>query len=819
MEHSTKDDRLQAALEECRRLREEVLRLRAVLTEHALPDPTAEPKLQPATVDASILPHANGISHVQPPPDNPAKVQLFRSIFRGREDVYAIRWTSNDGLRSGYVPDSERDWDAWHRASPEDQKRVDKETRKLVRLTDAAVAAHLGGQKTIGIYPLLTNESCWFLAADFDKKHWEEDALTFVETCYRSGVAAYLERSRSGKGGHVWIFFERPVPAILARKLGCAMLTNSMDHRHQIGLDSYDRFFPNQDTMPKGGFGNLIALPLQRKPRDEGNSVFVDGNLKPYPDQWRLLSSINRVSPDQVEWISNDATRRNQVVGVRMALAADEGEEQPWTLPPSRKIPEPKIAGPFPAEVEAVQSNLVYVPKTGLPEALLNRIIRIAAFQNPEFYKHQAMRLNTWDKPRVIFCGQELAQFVAIPRGCVDELAELLEAHGIKLKLRDERCSGRPIAVQFDGTLRDEQKSAIQQILQHNEGILCAPTAFGKTVVASKIIAERGVNTLVLVHRQNLLDQWRERLSMFLGVPVKAIGQVSGGKEARTGNIDVALLQSCHRKGDAKDFVAEYGQVIVDECHHVTAFTFEQVMRQVKARFVVGLTATPSRKDGHQPILYMQCGPIRFSMSAKDAAARHPFEHLVLPRITQFRMANETPVTIQDVYPALMTAEERNRQIIDDIRQTISAGGTPLVLTSRVEHIERLAAGLADVPNVLRMRGGMGKQQRRAVAEQLAAIPAGTPRVIIATGSYIGEGFDDPQLDTLFLPMPISWHGTLQQYVGRLHRLHEGKREVRVYDYADLEIPMLARMYEKRMRGYRNLGYVVEGTSSEETLL
>ena len=446
-----------------------------------------------------------------------------------------------------------------------------------------------------------------------------------------------------------------PVPAVLARKMGCALLTQTMERRHHLGLDSYDRFFPNQDTLPKGGFGNLIALPLQWMPRQNGNSLFVDDDLHPYPDQWQLLLSIRRVGADQVEWLVNEATRRGQVMGVKLSITDDDAEGAPWTLLPSRRKSEKPIPGPFPESVEIVRSNLLFVPKAELPEPMLNRMIRVAAFQNPEFYKAQAMRLPTWDKPRVISCSEEFVQHLALPRGCLQEVSELLKEHGIRVAIRDERYAGKPIEVNFQGNLRDDQAEAIHQTLRYDEGVLCAPTAFGKTVVAAKLIADRAVNTLILVHREQLLEQWRARLAAFLDLPPKAIGQVLGGKDRRTGFIDVALLQSLQRKGEVKDCVAEYGHVIVDECHHLTAFSFEQIMRQVKAKFIVGLTATPTRKDGHHPIIFMQCGPIRFNLSAREAAERSPFRHLVLPRQTGFRMPPEvTDLTIHDAYAALV---------------------------------------------------------------------------------------------------------------------------------------------------------------------
>ena len=735
----------------------------------------------------------------------------MRSLFRGREDVYARRWENDDG-RHGYVPAHVKDWKAINNSRPEERKKVAQKTRKFLPMTDAVIENHLLGNETIGVYPLLPDETCWFLAADFDKKTWEYDALAFLETCQEVNVPAALERSRSGKGGHIWIFFDRALPAITARKLGCVLLTRTMERRHQVGLDSYDRFFPNQDTMPKGGFGNLIALPLQFAPRKLGNSVFIDADFNPYPDQWQFLSTIQRMAGDAVEQVVAEAQRKGDLIGVRMSIADDESAQDPWTLPPSRKRRERPIEGPLPKTVQVTRANLVYVEKKDLPPAMLNRLLRLAAFQNPEFYKAQAMRLPTYNKPRVIACGQEFPQHIAVPRGCLTETLALLESHKIRPEVRDERFAGTPIEAEFQGQLRPLQEEAVTKITSHDEGILCAPTAFGKTAVAAWLIAKRKVNTLVVVHRQQLLDQWQERLGMFLDLPAKAIGHVGGGKTERTGCLDVAVIQSLYRDDEVKDFVAEYGQVIVDECHHISAFTFEQVMRQAKAKYVVGLTATPTRKDGHHPIIYMQCGPVRFSMSARTMTETTPFEHKVTPRYTEFRMAPElTEITIQDIYAALVDDVSRNEMIANDIVRAVESGRCPLLLTGRTEHLQFFRSRLAGVAkHVFVLKGGMGKKQRRETAAALASVPEDETRVILATGSYIGEGFDDARLDTLFLAMPISWKGTLQQYVGRLHRLHDNKRIVRVYDYVDHYVPILERMYERRLKGYSAIGYVIE---------
>ena len=787
------------------RLREENARLRRLLAVHSIPIPQLAPENPPPAKAVEIVQPVDREERAR------RRIALFRSLFRGREDVYARRWDNDDG-RHGYVPAALKDWKAINESRPEDRKKVGQKTRKFLPLTDAVIESHLLGKDTVGVYALLPDETCWFLAADFDKKTWEYDSLAFLETCQELNVPAALERSRSGKGGHIWIFFDRALPAITARKLGCVLLTRTMERRHQLGLDSYDRFFPNQDTMPKGAFGNLIALPLQFAPRKAGNSVFIDSDFNPHPDQWQFLSTIRRMPVEAAEEIVAEAQSKGDLVGVRRSIADDEGVQDPWTLPPSRKRKEKPIEGPLPKTVQIVRANLVYVEKKDLPPAMLNRLLRLAAFQNPEFYKAQAMRLSTYDKPRVIACGQEFPQHIAVPRGCLAETLALLEAHKIRPEVRDERYAGTPITADFRGQLRPFQEEAVTKITAHDEGILCAPTAFGKTTVAAWLIAKRKVNTLVVVHRQQLLDQWQERLGRFLDLPAKSIGHIGGGKMDRTGCVDVAVIQSLYRKDEVKDFVAEYGQVIVDECHHISAFTFEQVMRQVKAKYVVGLTATPTRKDGHHPIIYMQCGPVRYNMSARTMTETTPFEHRVTPRYTEFRMAPElTEITIQDIYAALVDNAPRNEMIAGDIVRAVESGRCPLLLTGRTEHLQYFATKLAGVAqHVFVLKGGMAKKQRRETAAALAAVPENESRVILATGSYIGEGFDDARLDTLFLAMPISWKGTLQQYVGRLHRLHAEKRFVQVYDYVDGYVLMLARMYERRLKGYAAIGYVIE---------
>lgn len=746
-------------------MREENARLRKLLNHAApLPEAPSSDSQQQFEADLPYVPRAAAATPVGTTPAElsiPEKISLFRSLFRGREDVYAVRWEGTD-RKAGYFPANIRDWTALRGVPKSEWKKLDKKTRQLLPLTDNAVHDHLTGKNTIGVYPLLTDETCWFLAVDFDQTTWKEDSWAFIESSRELNVPAALERSRSGDGAHGWVFFAAPIAATFARRLGTALLTRTMERRHHLGLRSYDRLFPNQDTMPQGGFGNLIALPLQKTPRRSGKSVFLNDSLEPIQDQWRYLANIPRMEPLAVERLVRTVERTGNVVGVRMSLADNDSLEDPWLLPPSRRTVEKPIQGPLPATVRIVRANLLFVDKTRLPKAMLNRLNRLAAFQNPEFYKAQAMRLPTYDKPRVICCAEEFPQFIALLRGLLDEVVLLLKQHRIEADLQDERYAGQKLEVKFAGNLRDHQLDAVARVLKHDEGILCAGTAFGKTVAAAYLIAARKTNTLVLVHRAQLLDQWRERLAAFLDLPVDRIGQISGGKAKRTGNIDVALIQSLHRKGETKDLVGEYGHIVVDECHHLSAFTFEQVMRQVKAKYVLGLTATPVRKDGHHPIIYMQCGPIRFNLPVRSQVESSPFEHRVRPQTTTVRWARDQAPTIQDLYALLAVDADRNSQIVTDVLRAVSCGRSPLVLSGRTDHVEWLAARLREhTEQVFVLKGGMGAKQRSEMARKFAATERSS-RVIVATGSYIGEGFDDSRLDTLFLAMPISWRGTLQ---------------------------------------------------------
>jgi superfamily II DNA or RNA helicase len=736
------------------------------------------------------------------------KIALFRSLFSGRTDVYPKYWQNPRTNKKGYSPACSNEWVRGVCDKPR-VKCGECTNQAFLPVTDRMILDHLHGRHIAGVYPLLENETCSFLAVDFDKGSWKDDVGAFVDTCHRFGLSPAVERSRSGNGAHVWFFFATPTAASAARKLGCYLLTETMADRHELPMTSYDRLFPNQDTMPRGGFGNLIALPFQHAARQAGNTLFVDEHWEPHPDQWAFLAGIPRLDQSRVEELAAYATAKGQVIGVRMGELANEEDEAPWLRAPSRRKKTVRINSPLPAQVRAVLDQQLFVDKAGLPPALINQIKRIAAFQNPEFYKKQAMRLSTALTPRVISCAEDLPQHVGIPRGCRVELETLLQDHGTEVIVEDRRIEGDAIDVRFHGELSEVQQKAVQAILPHDIGVFTAPPGTGKTVVGTHLIAERGRNTLVLVHRTQLLDQWRTQLSIFLDRKQKDIGQIGGGKTKVTGQIDVAMVQSLVRRDEVKDLVAGYGHVVVDECHHVPAVSFERVMREVRARYIVGLTATPRRRDGHHPISEYHLGPVRFSIDPKSEAARRSFEHQLIIRETAFRLQNGSAQPgIQEICSQLASDGARNELILNDVVRALEEGRSPLLLTERRDHVDFFAERLRKLArHLVILQGGMGVKQRREVLKTLASIPDDEERLVLATGRFIGEGFDDARLDTLFLALPVSWKGTLIQYAGRLHRQHRSKTDVRIFDYVDRQVLMLARMFDKRMKGYRSMGY------------
>ncbi|EHP4119988.1 DEAD/DEAH box helicase family protein [Escherichia coli] len=726
------------------------------------------------------------------------KVALFRRLFRGRDDVWALRWESKTSGKSGYSPACANEWQLGICGKPR-IKCGDCAHRQLIPVSDLVIYHHLAGTHTAGMYPLLEDDSCYFLAVDFDEAEWQKDASAFMRSCDELGVPAALEISRSRQGAHVWIFFASRVSAREARRLGTAIISYTCSRTRQLRLGSYDRLFPNQDTMPKGGFGNLIALPLQKRPRELGGSVFVDMNLQPYPDQWAFLVSVIPMNVQDIEPTILRATGSIHPLDVNFINEEDLGT--PWEEKKSSgnrlniAVTEPLII---------TLANQIYFEKAQLPQAQVNRLIRLAAFPNPEFYKAQAMRMSVWNKPRVIGCAENYPQHIALPRGCLDSALSFLRYNNIAAELIDKRFAGTECNAVFTGNLRAEQEEAVSALLRYDTGVLCAPTAFGKTVTAAAVIARRKVNTLILVHRTELLKQWQERLAVFLQVG-DSIGIIGGGKHKPCGNIDIAVVQSISRHGEVEPLVRNYGQIIVDECHHIGAVSFSAILKETNARYLLGLTATPIRRDGLHPIIFMYCGAIRHT-AARPKESLHNLEVLTRSRFTSGHLPSDA--RIQDIFREIALDHDRTVAIAEEAMKAFGQGRKVLVLTERTDHLDDIASVMNTLklsPFVLHSR--LSKKKRTMLISGLNALPPDSPRILLSTGRLIGEGFDHPPLDTLILAMPVSWKGTLQQYAGRLHREHTGKSDVRIIDFVDTAYPVLLRMWDKRQRGYKAMGY------------
>ena len=741
------------------------------------------------------------------------KVELFRSLFKGREDVFARRWYSKASGKGGYQPVCQNEWN--HQLCDKRKfKCTECPNRQFAPLSDNDIYHHLegkdaDGKDVIGLYVLNADNTCNLLCTDFDDKNcehgYQEDVIAFVDVCKSWGVPCSIERSRSGNGAHVWIFFETPVLAVKARRLGNAILTEAMNRDGRISFKSYDRFFPNQDTLPEGGLGNLVALPLQGNARKNGNSVFVNEYFEPFPDQWEYLLNVGKLSASALEEILK------QTVSIMpLGDLSKTSESKPWEVPTTAKIEK----FDFSSEIVITRSNMLYIPLSQLSSKVLSHLRRIASFRNPEFYSKQALRLSTYQTPRIISCAELTEEFLALPRGCEDAVTTLLKEKNVTYRFEDKTNHGRPISVHFNGELRENQQKAINTLAMNNTGVLSTTTAFGKTVAAIGLIAKHSVNTLILVHTKALLDQWVKRLEQFLvidDVPViekgkhkknlSSIGTLSSTGNRLHGIIDIALMQSCISDGEVKPFVKDYGLVIADECHHISAVNFEQILKAVNARYVYGLTATPIRKDGHQPIIFMQCGPIRYNADAKAQMQSQTFQRLLVPRFTPFRPISGEDLSFTKVSQQLAEDEYRNLFIVKDVIEALKEGRSPIIC-----------------PNVITLVGSESTKEKRQKMEQLQSIPSTEPIVIVATGKYVGEGFDYARLDTLFLVSPVAWKGIVAQYAGRLHRDFEGKQDVQIYDYIDIRVPVCESMYRKRLKGYASIGYKIRNNEMFDNL-
>ncbi len=808
-------------------LQQENTRLRTLLLQHGIsPDPPT-PVSEPTNSD--IL---------------KSQAVLLYTSFRGRKDVYSKRSITKDG-HAAYYPVCQNFWEYGLCPKREGRKQrcTECHNRAWTPLGKRVLMEHIVGEKedgtdVIGIYPLLEDETCHFLVFDFDDhaqdalqlNSWQEEADALREICRQLEVPCLVERSRSGCGAHVWLLFEAPIPAELARRFGSALLTQGAELVNQRSFRTYDRMLPAHDHMPVGGLGNLIALPLQGKAVQEGNSVFVDESWTPYNDQWEYLENHTRIAVSLAEEKTKEWSQQG-VLGILATAETDsekmENRKKPWKTEPFPLHPE-DVEG----TVQMILADQLYVDTANLRPRFQNMLRRMASFSNPAYYKKLAMGFSGRNIPRIVACFREEDGYLILPRGKTEQMIAILHKQKIPYELSDERQYGQKIKVSFQGELYPEQQKAAEKMLEKETGILAAATAFGKTAVGAWLVAERGVNTLVLVHNREIMKNWVEDFQKFLlleeELPVyttasgrqkkrkNLIGTKYGGHDSTAGILDVAMISSLGKPGEIDELVTKYGMVLMDECHHGAAQTMEEVLRKVNARYVYGLTATPKRDDGMEPKVMMQLGDVCYRFTAKDKAKLQGIRHIIRPRFTRLTNISK-PWKIQEAYENAVHDPMRNRLIADDVVACVQEGKTPLVLTKFKEHAEILRVMLAEeIPNLFVLQGGRSTAEREEIRRLLKSVPENAPMAVIAIGKYIGEGFNLPRLDTMMLAAPIAWEGNVEQYAGRLHRDFEGKTETVIYDYIDAHVPVLNRMYHKRLRAYRKIGYELYSPASGE---
>jgi len=691
------------------------------------------------------------------------KIALFRQLFIGNEDVYAKQWVSKDGVKTGYSP------------VPKTFKGSD-----WLPVSDAVIRQHLEGKARYGTYAVKNQSFCRFLAIDLDKASFVSDARAINEVCRTLKISPYFELSKSGNGIHIWFFFSEDVRAKDARTLGDLIITRAMDIGEGIDMKSYDRLFPNQDYVAPDALGNLIALPLHFGSRSEGKTLFVDiDTLQPFANQWELLKNAERITPERLRELIAD-----------YAVASEESSLMPWENRTGTLV--------LPKSVSIVLFDALYIERANLSKSLLNLLKRMASFYNPEFFIRQKQRFSTYNIPRIVSSFDMNERYIILPRGLYGKLMTFFTSHKVAVKLEEKRISEKSDKHSMELTLRKEQNEAFKSILKNDYALLIAPPGFGKTAVAAAVIARRAVSTLILVHKTTLLEQWHQRLSEYFAIDAKAIGMLGKGKKRLNGRLDIATLQSLKNR---PELIENYTQLIIDEAHHIPAVSFEEPLKRFRGRYVLGLSATPKRKDGMEPIMYLQCGGVAYE-AAKNSAMRHYLKTVPTHYETLLEhfgmMLSEM---IEDV--------ERNRLIVDEIKQL--SHRKVLVLSERIEHLNVLWHMLNTINiDAVLLHGGLKTKQRRKAFES-----TGDASVILSTSSYIGEGVDIGHLDTIVLTMPVSYPERLVQYLGRIGRQNQ---QCLAIDFIDMEVPILKSSYNKRMRGYKKMGYVLSPTNTLFTL-
>lgn len=737
------------------------------------------------------------------PGTNEEKIDLFLSLFAARRSVYPKLWINLRKGSKGYSPACSNEWVDGVCEKPR-VKCSDCPNQNFPPLDHSAIHFHLIGRQTIGTYAIREDDSCVFLAADFDGEGWIQDIEAYRRASEQMGISVGIERSRSGNGGHAWIFFASPVPAVLARRLGTLIVACVSSFHRGMKLSTYDRFFPNQDTCPKGGFGNLIALPLQQEPRKSGHTLFLDENFEPVSDQWAYLASLPKIDLAELQRLLESSCSPEKDIELR------ESESLNFDESALNVIPQAVRRGDFKGTLKLVRNSQITIPLSDLPTSLGAALKRLGTIANPLFYEKQRLRFPTINIPRFIFCGEEHDDKLVLPRGTLHDIEKLVLKAGGKVEIIDKRPDPATTGLSFIGTLTAIQNAAVDAMLGHEDGVLVAPPGAGKTVMACAAIARRSKPTLILVHRKQLLDQWSDRLQKFLGLSKNEI-HILGKARYPDAPVALGMFPTLARSEFPEALLAKYGHVIIDECHHVPAASFEAAMKRCAARYILGLTATPNRKDGLQKILFLQCGPIRHRIDLDHSEEQ---SRTVFVREFSLRLpAEKDRLPIHQIWEHLIQSAERNRAIASDVSAALKEQRFCALLSDRKEHLSTLESLLREkLPeeSIYRIDGSTNQKLRTTTLANLRSRASeGRPFALLATASLLGEGFDMPELDTLFLAMPISFKGRLIQYAGRLHRFSEKKKSVRIYDYVEPDHPLTAQMYRKRTTAYREMGYSI----------
>ena len=758
---------------------------------------------------------------------------FFMMFCRGRKDVYDLRYTNPKTGKNGYYSQCFNRWDRGCHIQKKDGVRCkDCELRAYKPVTLPLIKAHMNGtdpngNDVVAIYPMLENNLCQLLVFDFDNHakgaeqedyaniddRWKEEINALRRICKNLDVDAVVERSRSGRGAHLWIFFKEMIPARLARKFGFALLEKGAESVNLKSFKYYDRMIPTQDALPEGGLGNVIALPLQGMALKSGNSAFVDENWNAYEDQLKVLVGTRRLTRQEIDdylslWYSTGFT------------SEDNGTDAPWDK--NSEIE----AGSVKGVVRIVLADRIYIDSSGMSNKTKRQLRRMATFSNKQYFQNQAMDMPNYDESRFIYLGSDEGKYIVLPRGLREDILKKFDNAGISYKIEDKRTQGRELNISFKGELRESQIPAVETMLENETGILHAATAFGKTVVCCDMIARRGISTLILVDRADLMNQWIKRLDEFLDIDEELpeyqtktgrtrkrkslIGNLQGAHDTLTGIVDVAMIRSLKKKDGFHPMLKEYAQVYFDECHHAASESAIEVLQEINAKYVYGVTATPKRGDGKEKINEFLLGPIRYRLTVKDRAEEQNIDHLVYPRFTRTvkpHHLSKTPYG-NDAYELIRNNDVRDEQIIRDVADCVQAGRTPVVLTKYVDHANKLSERLKKYADrLILLTGANGTKVRRAQVKELNEVDDSDSLILVGTGSLLGEGFDFPRLDTLFMATPVSGENVVEQYVGRLNRDYDGKENVIVYDYVDSHIPKFDKMYAARLKAYKKIGY------------